>query len=287
MTPASELKDGVHGSWSIPVADLAQALCLHREVGVLGMFAAYFDESYSDNAPRVLVVAGYLSPIEQWKRFEVEWREFLQKFDIANPFHMTDFMAGHGQFRGWSRTKHDECIKHYSSIIAPRTHFRVSVGFDLAVYEREMRGFHEIGAYGFCVFEWMHEAERYMDRFGIPGPIAYVFESGSGFGGQIFETMVWVKRRRLLRTRYRLGTFTFADKREVLPLQASDILAWESRAHHARLLRSPKSPIRHSLRALTSRGVHRALFYGPDAFTSWKRRFDEYLALHPDPEEGL
>jgi Protein of unknown function (DUF3800) len=286
MTSGLGLKDGGRYSWSMPVADLARALCLPQAGGVLGMFAAYFDESYSDKAPRILVVAGYMAPIEQWGRFEAEWREFLQKFEVSNPFHMTDFMAGRGQFSGWSQKKQDECIYDYISLIRRRTHLRLSVGFDLSVYETAMADFKEqIGPYAFCVFEWMQEAERFMDKYQIVGPIAYVFESGSGFGGQIFDTMVWVKRRRQLRERYRLGSFTFADKRQVLPLQAADIFAWESRAHHARYVQS--SPMRRSTWLLASRCRHQALFFGSVAFDSWKKRFNEYAALHPDPEEGL
>jgi hypothetical protein len=161
-------------------------------------------------------------------RFEDDWRFFLTRFGIIGYFHTTDFMAGEGQFKGWTTEKRKQCIEHYSSLIGWRTQFRLSIGFDRAVYEDEMRDF-EIGPYGFSVFAWMQEAERHMDRYGITGPISYAFESGSGFGGQIHDALVWVRRRRQLRERYRLGSFSFADKREVLPLQAADIFAWETR----------------------------------------------------------
>jgi Protein of unknown function (DUF3800) len=288
MTPALDPRGGADTtSWSMAVADLAQALCLDRGLGVLVMLAAYFDESYSDTPPRTLAVAGYLSSAEQWSRFEGEWQEFLQRYQIQNPFHMTDFMAGRGQFRGWSRQKHDRCIESYCSIINRRTNLRISIGFDLSVYEDEMRRFSDIGPYGFCVFEWMQEAERFMDRNDIRGPIAYVFEDGSGFGNQIFNTMVWIKRRKVMRERYRLGSFSFADKRAVLPLQAADILAWESRSHHARLLQTPPLPMRPSLRRLASRGKHQGIYFSRVGFAEWKRRLLEYAAVHPDPEEGL
>ena len=277
----------VREPWSIPVAELSRALCLHAATGQLGMLAAYFDESYSTQPPRTIAVAGYLSTIEQWTRFEAEWREFLQRYQIANPFHMTDFMAGRGQFTGWSREKHDRCVASYCSIINRRTNLRLSVGFDLSVFEDEMRRFPEFGPYGFCVFEWMQEAERFMDRNDVTGPIAYVFESGSGFGRQIHDTLVWIRQRRAMRERYRLGSFSFADKREVLPLQAADIYAWESRSHHARLLQTPALPMRPSLYRLVSRGKHQGIYFGRQGFVEWKRRLLDYAALHPDSDEGL
>ena len=270
----------------LPIADLARALCLDPSDGVVVTLAAYFDESYSDNQPRVFAVAGYLSPISQWTHFENDWRFFLNKFDIANPFHTTDFMARRGQFSDWNDEKRERCIQHYTSVIRWRTQFRLSIGFDRAVFEDEMRNF-DMGPYGFCVFEWMHEAERHMDRYGITGPIAYVFESGSGFGGQIHDAMVWIKRRRQLRERYRLGSFSFAGKRDVLPLQAADIFAWETRAHHSRAIQEPPREMRPSTHKLVSQSVHSGLLFTREGFRSWKQRYYEYAALHPDPEEGL
>ena len=248
--------------------------------------AAYFDESYSDKAPRVFAVAGYLSAANQWTRFEDDWRYFLDKFEITNPFHTTDFMARRGQFSDWTDEKRSQCVQHYSSVIRWRTQFRLSIGFDRAVYESEMENF-DMGPYGFCVFAWMQEAERHMDRYAIAGPIAYVFESGSGFGGQIHDTLVWVKRRQQLRERYRLGTFSFADKRHVLPLQAADVFAWETRAHHAAVVQEPPRQMRPSTYKLVSQSLHNGLLFTREGFRSWKRRYYEYAAIHPDPEEGL
>lgn len=255
--------------------------------GVMAMlsFGAYFDESYSDEAPRVMAVGGYLSPIEQWERFRSEWVEFLQEFEVQNPFHMKDFMVGRKQFFGWSEAKRVRCMQRSAGIIVRRAHFRAAVSIDLAAYEEVLRD-HPAGPYGFCIWEWMQEAERFLDRHNVSGQIAYVFESGSGFGDQIFKTLDWIKKRRKMKERYRLFSFTFSDKRDVLPLQASDILAWGTRRHTAGIISGdPTMP--EPLRLLASQGKHKGIMYRKAELEQWKERFDRFQAEHPDDLDDL
>jgi len=57
------------------------------------MFAAYFDESYSHPpTPLVYTVAGYVSTVQEWKRFQKEWRRELGRAGV-DFFHMTTYEA--------------------------------------------------------------------------------------------------------------------------------------------------------------------------------------------------
>lgn len=231
-------------------------------------FGAYFDESYSTDEPRVMAIGGYLSPIEQWERFGAEWSGFFQEFAIQNPFHMTDFMAGRGQFFGWPATKRTRCMQWLAGIIVRRAHYRASVSLEIAAYEDVFRD-SAVGPYAFCVVQWMQEAFRFLDRHNTSGQIAYVFESGSGFGGQIFAALDWIKKRRVYKGRYRLHSFTFADKRDALPLQAADILAWGTRRHTAGII-SGDPTLPEPLRLLASKGKHKGMMFRRPELLKWK-----------------
>jgi hypothetical protein len=63
------------------------------------MFTAYFDASGTRNS-RVITVAGFVSRVNKWKRFEAEWSEILSNAGVSW-FHMTDFVSSLGEFKGW------------------------------------------------------------------------------------------------------------------------------------------------------------------------------------------
>jgi hypothetical protein len=244
----------------------------------MGMFAAYFDESGTHSASSALVVAGYLSPVSQWQRFDGEWADLLRDLGIESPFHMVDFSNGQGQFKGWPEAKRRNCVTQITGIIGRRTQFRASFSVSKRAYE-EVIGETEIGPYGFCVWEWMKEAERWMDRYGVHEPIAYVFEGGSGCGGQILDNFQWMtKKRPDLKNRYRIGSQTFASKKNVLPLQAADVFAYEAWKHLVNVtLVEEKRPIRTSLKLLIGKSKHHAYHHGRQELEKLKRDLDSFV----------
>jgi len=58
------------------------------------VFTAYYDESGSPDAQAV-VVAGFVASDDQWKEFERNWNESLQKFGISY-FHEVEFAQSVG-----------------------------------------------------------------------------------------------------------------------------------------------------------------------------------------------
>jgi len=63
------------------------------------MYTAYFDESGSPVEGKALVVAGYVASVEQWLKFDDEWRETLACEGVKR-FHMRDF--AHSLKVGWA-----------------------------------------------------------------------------------------------------------------------------------------------------------------------------------------
>jgi hypothetical protein len=69
----------------------------------VAVFTAYFDASGSESST-VMSVAGFVSRLEKWARFESAWKSFLP--DTVSMFHMTDFVTGREGWESWKGPEH-------------------------------------------------------------------------------------------------------------------------------------------------------------------------------------
>jgi hypothetical protein len=64
-------------------------------------YTSYCDASGHPDQHPVLTVAGFVSSVEKWSRFDVEWNLILESEGITR-FHMTDFVSNQEEFAvGW------------------------------------------------------------------------------------------------------------------------------------------------------------------------------------------
>lgn len=72
------------------------------------MLSAFYDESGTDRSKAsALTVAGYVSTVEKWNNFEIEWLK-LRDDEGYEYFHMTDLENLKGQFsreKGWNEAR--------------------------------------------------------------------------------------------------------------------------------------------------------------------------------------
>jgi hypothetical protein len=70
------------------------------------MLSAYMDETghSRDEKQRFNGMAGLMAPAKRWRRMERKWKRTLQRFRVPY-FHMKDFANFHGHYKGWSETK--------------------------------------------------------------------------------------------------------------------------------------------------------------------------------------
>jgi hypothetical protein len=188
----------------------------------------YFDESYTHPpAPLVYSVGGYVSSYMQWKQFQKEWKLALAQAGVEY-FHMVEFQACKPPYDVWSKQKRVRFLQTLHKII----HKRVQRSFASTVImedynrltEEQKRAFGTPHAY--AAVNCMKHIANWCNENNYNAPMAYVFEKGSAHDKEIrklFEEILGAGEREF----YRVGSFSFADKKDVLPLQASDILAYE------------------------------------------------------------
>jgi hypothetical protein len=91
------------------------------------------------------------------------------------------------------------------------------------------------------IAQW-HQEQKYTEN------IAYVFESGSGYDADVMRLLADAMNDERQAEIYRVGSCTIENKRNLFPLQAADIIAYEVTKAHAREVGSDKTrPIRRSV----------------------------------------
>jgi len=71
----------------------------YRDSQFMALFSAYFDAS-GNKRKTVLTVAGFVSRVEKWDRFNEQWKAILKSEGVSS-MHMTDFASSLGEFTSW------------------------------------------------------------------------------------------------------------------------------------------------------------------------------------------
>src|SRR2546429_1238415 len=88
------------------IEHLARSLLFSRYsedflIAMITGYSAYFDASGHPSRGKVLTVAGFVSTVEKWARFDLQWNTILGSENIK-VFRMTDFVSSQGEFAtGW------------------------------------------------------------------------------------------------------------------------------------------------------------------------------------------
>lgn len=211
-------------------ADLVNELCqtfLSDREGWVAVFRAFLDESGTHDKSPVIVVGGYMARPEQWKFFARRWKRVLDPTGIK-VFHSADCNGFHGEFSGWERAERDALVANLLAIIPDERHIGVAIGLVLRDYDDALSGKAHLrdllgSPYEAC-FHWCLSTLLAIHRsYESDEPIAIVHEENQ------FEAEA-KRAYKYLRETYQpspLISLTFGSKREFLPLQAADVLAYE------------------------------------------------------------
>ncbi len=204
---------------------------------MVGDFTLYFDESYTHPpGPRVYTVAGYLSTDDQWRKFRKEWSRILESEGLDH-FHMVDFQACKPPYDAWSKEKRANFLASLHAIIHKRTLMSFATNADVDDFEaltsEQQKAL--VSPHVFAAKNCMKTVGFWAAQNIINHPIiAYIFEEGSPQDKQL---------RRLVETLteedqwfFRMASLTFAKKKSLNPLQAADVVAYESTKECARKL---------------------------------------------------
>lgn len=217
----------------------------------------YLDDSGEDKEP-VVTMAGYLSPEENWKAFELEARPFLDSCGLEY-FHAVEMHQRRRQFEGWEPHETREFSRVFYEILEKH----VALGFEFSVlkarFAERKKSRHvkrEGSPYAFC-FKAL--AERILANEGVAAclndpkvKISFVVEAGNKNNGDVLARFNHLKKT----VPGKFLDMRFEDKESSVALNAADFLAFYARRIRCRNAEFPREGEFEMFSRLTQKITH-------------------------------
>jgi hypothetical protein len=211
----------------------------------VALFEAYFDESGSHDGSPVLCLAGYLFDKEGCLQLDSEWKAVLDEYEL--PFFRISACAhGTGPFTDLTMQQRVDCETKLIHIVKRHMRYGVTVTVNEAEYNEWAPQKVFGSAYTWCCYMCLVAIGGWIRRANFQGEIAYFFEAGHR--NQKEANAVMDSILELDELKYHSHSFI---KKEIRPLQAADILAWQGATQRKRMDRGLTKP-REDFRALVS-----------------------------------
>jgi hypothetical protein len=198
------------------------------------MLQGYMDDSGSEPQSKVFLLSGFILETENWERFSDEWQYQLRRDPRIEYFKMYEASAREGQFRGW-REEFVLCkVKDLLSVIEHYQPTGISCMVDWRDYLREFGALAVDdlkGPYA-LLFQLAFQAiKRHQQRLRIyPTAVDVDFDDQGKVGKFAAQLYGDMKERFPAQWKQMLGRMPIMlNEKEVLPLQAADMLAWSER----------------------------------------------------------
>jgi hypothetical protein len=193
-------------------------------------------------------MGGLLSPVEKWPDFENKWNAVLKEFRLPY-FHMREFEARHpvsGErmygFKGWDNYKRKRLYGKLMRIIQNTHAMPIGAIVPMEAY-REVCGAWESflqDPYLFAYQNVLAHTTSFMEVVRAPSNVkaAFVFSNQVEFRHRALELFEQIHKRGLFTKRIAYEP-DFRDMREIVPLQAADVVAYEMYKEYDRRIYRP------------------------------------------------
>jgi hypothetical protein len=192
----------------------------------------YFDESGTHDGSPMMTMAGYLFKKDQAHRFSRDWAKCLEHLGLPAA-HMTDCATGNADYGDMTIEQRILSEKLLIEQVKRRSMLGFSVAVDPQLYEEVMGPFAAaMPAYSYLLMIAVASVRHWATTANYDGRIAYFFESGHQHAREANQYMNMIAEHgpEAIDFMYYYA-HAFLDKRNALPLQAADMLAWLHRNH--------------------------------------------------------
>lgn len=224
-------------------------------------YSAYFDRSAdSQVANEKTVVAGYISSIEQWAQWEVNWKLVLASFDVPY-FHMRNFVACREPFDHpkWKSEAHRaQFLSRLIEVTSEWAVASIAVLINQSTYDFANRFYQldkHFNPYAICGKDCAIKSRNLIwNELTSKLPISYCFERGDPKPGKLTDIMQRATLPSPIFKRARPDPKLDRDDPPALQLQACDLVAWEvRRADHDFKLSKRLRQSLHAIAAIRNR----------------------------------
>lgn len=246
---------GYEGDSAAQYAHELGAACLGDKDGWLAVIRIYIDESGTHDGSPVVSVGAYAGRLETWPSFIEDWNRAKAPIGV---FHSADCAALKGEFEGWTPADRDALVARLLAVLPRYELYGIAMGINLRDLKAELEAAPDLaGAPEAATFfrapyelslQWvLHDIIERTEAVGILDEPLAIFHEQNDFYAGAMRAFEFAKRRRQLH----IGpmTIAFVEKKDHVPLQAADVLAYEANKR----LRDPSRPQRRSIAALGDR----------------------------------
>ena len=241
------------------------------------MLKAFIDDSGSGDT-KYFVMAGYLGSVSAWECFDERWRSVLDHSPRVPYFHAVEAnsLRSDGVWAGITEQERDSKIDGLIEVIKSLDIQAVYVRLKQSDYNEIFKGKvpEKWDSWYYCLFSSFVSLSGLVlaEGFGSEGPIEFVFDNHEKYkkhGQQFYEGS------RLLIQEQTAPNIHFRDDKDLPPLQAADLLAWQVR----RAFCYPKEDGRRYYECRKGGGrPHSAFTISPEQLWSWRNKFEEFCA---------
>jgi hypothetical protein len=260
--------------------------------GRVAMLKVYGDDSFGRNEPGAqgcCVIAGYLTESETWKEITKEWRAVLNEPPKINYFRMREYVdrdlgrEERGQFQGLSKIdaakkldslvsvleKYGKHLAWMDSIITWDA-FNYSLG---PIWSDFFKDPHYFGVMGI-----MEGCRNTLHKLGGEQPVDFVFDMQVGLDVAILQGWKSIKNSLPEDQTTFMHQISFADDKNLLPLQCADLLAWHVRRNYINLPEDHRRPRPEYKRLRKSVGIYSSITWKEEGLKEEVHVFAERLA---------
>lgn len=221
-------------------SDFVDAMLLEGGLVVV-LNQVYFDESGTHKGSEFMSFAGYVFEKRQARLFSKSWQRDLNRLGLTHA-HMTDCANGNGEYKRLSLKERVDSEKLLIKQIRKRSLFGISLSIRETEYDEIMNGAPFIySAYTLLLLLAVYKIRGYLKGLYPDGKIAYFFEAGHSKANEANKFMNGISQLGW-EDHFSYAGHAFLDKKEAVPLQAADMLAWQHRHYYARLAKGYEKP---------------------------------------------
>ena len=219
------------------------------------MLVAYFDDSGTHDASEIVVMAGFIGTEEQWRPVDEAWaaklKEPLPGKPPLNRFHMANCMARNGEFFGYSEADRDAVTNDFRQLILDAKLTGHVMAVDRIAWDEIIVGPLRVifgDAEWYCVRSCLDFAIKEAEKRDGDRGVHLIFDNRPEVRKIPFQNTFEKLQGRLYNGDSKFPNWahligsTFLSSEAVRPLQAADMLAWESYAHAKRNLHDTLAP---------------------------------------------
>lgn len=204
-----------------------------RRTKLLAMLQAFVDDSASTTGDRRLVMAALVHSAEDWEAFSDAWDAELKREPAIDYFHMVEAQNRRGQFQGWSEAKRTRKVFALAEVIKEFGPLSVDSFISLRDHKAILKPHAPFGLsspYYPTVFVLACGVARACQMLGAEVPCDFVFDRQDNVSKHV--QLFWeytISQQPPEWGQFISASPVFRDDKDVLPLQAADLLAWHTR----------------------------------------------------------